>query len=67
MNTIDFGLDLYKAIEYPRLHHQLLPDILGVEGDYDKTILKQLADRGHKVVNYKLRARDIFGTVHTLN
>ena len=48
MNTIDFGLDLYKAIEYPRLHHQLLPDVLAVE-DYDKTILQQLADRGHEV------------------
>jgi gamma-glutamyltranspeptidase/glutathione hydrolase len=49
MNVIDFGMNIYDAINSPRIHHQWLPDEIdyeehGITEDVKQNLLK----RGHK-------------------
>ena len=53
-NVIDYDMNIQQAIDFPRIHHQWLPDELvgeplGLSGDTQKA----LAARGHKIA--KLR------------
>ncbi|PWN29763.1 gamma-glutamyltranspeptidase [Jaminaea rosea] len=44
------GMDLSQAIEAPRLHHQLLPDVVAVESTFDEYELDEgLRARGHQL------------------
>lgn len=47
---LNFGDNLRKASPYPRLHHQLIPDILFYEQDFPSSIVRGLQDRNHNVV-----------------
>ncbi|KAK4166112.1 gamma-glutamyltranspeptidase [Cladorrhinum sp. PSN259] len=40
---------IYDAIRAPRLHHQLMPDVLNVEEGYDPSIYESLKSKGHNV------------------
>ncbi|KAL2265513.1 hypothetical protein VTJ83DRAFT_6613 [Remersonia thermophila] len=40
---------LYDAVAHPRLHHQLLPDVLLVEEGTDPAVVRDLHAKGHKV------------------
>lgn len=42
-------MDLYEAIAAPRLHHQLMPNIVAVEDHFDQNIIEDLRKRGHEV------------------
>jgi gamma-glutamyltranspeptidase / glutathione hydrolase len=49
-NVIDYGMNIQQAVDYPRIHHQWLPDELvfepfGMSGDTQKA----LASLGHKL------------------
>lgn len=49
VNVIDFKMGLADATEFPRFHHQWLPDELRVEGGFSPDTLKALEARGHVI------------------
>lgn len=49
LNVLDFRLPLKRAIESPRIHHQWIPNELGVEGKISPNTRKSLERRGHAV------------------
>jgi gamma-glutamyltranspeptidase/glutathione hydrolase/leukotriene-C4 hydrolase len=50
---LDFGKNIYDAIAFPRIHHQLLPNVLSVENGFSREIAKLLRKRGHEVTIYR--------------
>ncbi|KAL4550318.1 hypothetical protein Ndes2526B_g08473 [Nannochloris sp. 'desiccata'] len=58
LRVLAYGEDVFSAVAGPRVHHQLVPDILygeawtagGVEFYYDNSTLHALAARGHQVL-----------------
>lgn len=48
-------MDLYTAIDAPRVHHQLMPNIAIFEDGYGTEMLNELSKRGHNA--------SIFGTL----
>lgn len=46
---IDFNMTLRESILHPRIHHQLLPNKVSVEGRVASAITKSLEIRNHKV------------------
>lgn len=66
MNTYDFNHDLFEAIKAPRIHHQLIPNLVGFETGYDEAILRALEEKGHQVQKRKHRKKkrdDLHSTV----
>ncbi|KAJ2161649.1 hypothetical protein GGF46_001331 [Coemansia sp. RSA 552] len=49
VNVLDFGMRLDEAIDAPRLHHQLLPNELGVDPLFPSVLTHALASLGHKL------------------
>jgi gamma-glutamyltranspeptidase/glutathione hydrolase len=50
INVIDFGMDVQKAVDAPRLHHQWFPDELRFEGASEHpAATAQLRALGHRV------------------
>jgi gamma-glutamyltranspeptidase/glutathione hydrolase len=50
MNVVDFGMDARFAVDAPRIHHQLLPDILQVEDNgLDNATRAALLSMGHQL------------------
>jgi gamma-glutamyltranspeptidase/glutathione hydrolase/leukotriene-C4 hydrolase len=60
LNTYDFGDNIFEAVKAPRIHHQLLPNEIGVEDGYNETITHDLSKLGHKVDDYKNKCTVIF-------
>jgi gamma-glutamyltranspeptidase/glutathione hydrolase len=51
-NVLDHRMPLAQAVEAPRMHHQGLPDTLGVERDgFPPATLDSLRARGHAIGN----------------
>jgi gamma-glutamyltranspeptidase/glutathione hydrolase/leukotriene-C4 hydrolase len=42
INVLDFGMDIASAIQYPRFHHQLIPDLLDVENQFNVDTLSKI-------------------------
>ena len=49
VNVIEFNLDLEKAINSPKFHHQWLPDKIFVEKDFPKELRDHLQKKGHVI------------------
>lgn len=49
LNVIDFRMNIQKAVEFPRFHHQWMPDELRVESDFSPDTIDLLTARGHKI------------------
>jgi gamma-glutamyltranspeptidase/glutathione hydrolase len=49
LNTVDYGLNVAEATAAPRIHDQLLPDILGVERGLNGDTIKLLEGQGYHV------------------
>ncbi|KAK4198481.1 gamma-glutamyltranspeptidase [Triangularia verruculosa] len=53
MSAIDQGHtpvgEMYEAIKAPRLHHQLMPNVLNVEIGYDESVFASLGSKQHNV------------------
>lgn len=49
LNIIDFKMDLFRAVSFPRIHHQMIPDEVYFE-DYalSEDVIKKLESYGHK-------------------
>ncbi|EPB84895.1 gamma-glutamyltransferase [Mucor circinelloides 1006PhL] len=64
INTLDFNMDLFDAVGLPRIHHQLLPNQVGIEPGFDARIAEGLVQLGHEV--YNLDAKGIFSAVQAI-
>jgi len=50
---LDWNMDLLNVIEKPRIHHQLLPEIISIEEGYPSEILHYLSYAGHVYEEYE--------------
>jgi gamma-glutamyltranspeptidase/glutathione hydrolase len=49
LNTIDYGMPVDKAVAFPRMHHQWLPDVVFAEAGFSEETLAALRARGHTI------------------
>jgi gamma-glutamyltranspeptidase / glutathione hydrolase len=49
LNVVDFHMNVQEAVDWPRFHHQWMPDVLYVERGISPDTVKLLRDMGHKV------------------
>jgi gamma-glutamyltranspeptidase / glutathione hydrolase len=49
IGVIDFSMDIQKAVNAPRFHHQWLPDAIRVEKGFSPDTISLLEKMGHKV------------------
>jgi gamma-glutamyltranspeptidase/glutathione hydrolase len=68
LNVIEWNMDLFEAVNQPRLHHQWLPDFVNIEKGISVDTLNELNGMGHKFLldengNYNY---DIIGRVNSV-
>ncbi|MGA2591187.1 MAG: gamma-glutamyltransferase [Bryobacteraceae bacterium] len=53
LNVVDFGMNMQDSVNFPRIHHQWLPDQLVIERGVSPDTIALLKARGHqiKIVN----------------
>jgi len=49
VNVLDFKMNLQRAVDWPRIHHQWLPDELRMEPGFSPDTIELLQSRGHKI------------------
>src|ERR1035441_4540738 len=49
VNVVDFGMNVQDAVDWPRIHHQWLPDQLVMERGFSPDTIALLRARGHQV------------------
>jgi gamma-glutamyltranspeptidase/glutathione hydrolase len=49
LNVVDFHMNVQDAVDWPRFHHQWMPDVLYVEQGISPDTMKILRGMGHKV------------------
>jgi gamma-glutamyltranspeptidase/glutathione hydrolase len=50
INVLDFGMDVRMAVDAPRIHHQLLPDVIELENNgLDLPTRSELLSAGHEM------------------
>jgi len=49
VNVLDFGMNVQDAVNWPRFHHQWLPDTLSIERGYSPDTIALLEKHGYKV------------------
>jgi gamma-glutamyltranspeptidase/glutathione hydrolase len=49
VNVLDFRMNLQEAVNWPRIHHQWLPDELRMERGFSPDTLELLKSRGHEI------------------
>ena len=49
VNVFDFGMNLQEAVDFPRIHHQWLPDELRMESGFPPGVVELLKARGHRI------------------
>jgi gamma-glutamyltranspeptidase / glutathione hydrolase len=49
LNVLDFRMNLQDAVNWPRFHHQWLPDVLAVEPGVSPDTVALLESRGYKI------------------
>jgi gamma-glutamyltranspeptidase/glutathione hydrolase len=49
VNVVDFGMNVQDAVNFPRIHHQWLPDQLVMERGFSPDTIALLESRGHQV------------------
>jgi gamma-glutamyltranspeptidase/glutathione hydrolase len=49
VDIIDFKMTPQDAVNFPKFHHQWLPDEIFVERDFDKKVIEELKAMGYKV------------------
>ena len=49
LNIADFGMNAQAAVDFPRIHHQWLPDKLYVERGIAPEVLKNLSAMGYTI------------------
>jgi gamma-glutamyltranspeptidase/glutathione hydrolase/leukotriene-C4 hydrolase len=65
---LDWNMDLLNTVEHPRLHHQLLPEVVSIEEGYRSDVLRYLKNAGHVLDEYdKMRATAEIQAVRRIN
>lgn len=56
LNVVDHGMDLSAAVEYPRVHCQLLPEGVMLESSlpHESDVLRELRERNHNVTVFDI-------------
>jgi gamma-glutamyltranspeptidase/glutathione hydrolase len=49
LNAVDFGMNIQDATNWPRIHHQWLPDEIRLERGISPDTIALLEQRGHKI------------------
>ncbi len=49
VNMVDFGMNVQDAVDWPRFHHQWMPDELRMEAGYSPDTIALLEKRGYQV------------------
>jgi gamma-glutamyltranspeptidase / glutathione hydrolase len=49
VDILDFGLTPEEAVNFPKFHHQWLPDEIFVEHNFNKDVVEHLKAMGYKV------------------
>ena len=49
VDIIDFKMTPQDAVNFPKFHHQWLPDEIAVEKSFDKNVTEQLKEMGYKI------------------
>ena len=49
VNVLDFGMNVQDAVNWPRFHHQWLPDTLSIERGYSPDTIALIEKHGYKV------------------
>jgi gamma-glutamyltranspeptidase/glutathione hydrolase len=49
LNVVDFGMNAQDAVDFPRIHHQWMPDKLSAERGISPDTIQLLKARGHEV------------------
>ncbi len=49
VNVVDFGMNVQEAINFPRFHHQWMPDQLSLESGFSPDTIQLLKARGHAI------------------
>ena len=49
VNVVDFGMNVQDAVNWPRFHHQWMPDVLSVEPGYSPDTVALLEKRGYTI------------------
>lgn len=57
VNSIDYGMDIQAALDYPRIHQQWIPDRLVMEPEHTQDVRAGLEQRGHAVEVGPARSR----------
>ena len=62
LNIIDFKMDLFHAVSFPRIHHQYVPEVVYYE-DYalSEDAIKKLEEYGHQ-----LKKRNYIGRINAI-
>jgi gamma-glutamyltranspeptidase/glutathione hydrolase len=61
VDIIDFKMTAQDAVNFPKFHHQWLPDEIFVEQDFDKKVIEQL-----KIMGYKVSTRSSIGRTEVI-
>jgi gamma-glutamyltranspeptidase/glutathione hydrolase len=59
INVLDFGMNVQDAVNWPRFHHQWLPDELRMEPGYSPDTVALLEQRGYTVKRVSEQGRPI--------
>lgn len=54
VKRFDWKYDLSDTIRQPRVHHQLLPNIISAESSLDSKVIAGLKERGHEIEVYPM-------------
>ncbi|KAA8917160.1 hypothetical protein TRICI_000684 [Trichomonascus ciferrii] len=67
IRRIRYDVPMLETIAYPRIHHQLLPDVLYLEDMVAKLTREELSDRGHNItiIEPKTAMNGIYQNPHT--
>ena len=49
LNVYNYDMNIMEAIESPRVHHQLMPNVVDIEAGYPKSEIQFLKNVGHDV------------------
>lgn len=55
LNVVDFHMNVQEAVDWPRFHHQWMPDQLYLEKGISPDTIALLRAMGHKIASYEAR------------
>ncbi|KAL5013653.1 hypothetical protein ScPMuIL_007923 [Solemya velum] len=67
VNLLSFKMDLKPAIEEPRIHAQLYPDVTEFEDKFDPKIIDELEKMGHKMTKVDEPLSEVQGVLKIKN